>query len=265
MNGAVSLLIALVSYGNSYLTSGNSTHILDFNNSTLIYNNTLSFTNGTYTLKGKVIANDPQQWFVWLKKDGCKRLKIYYRHSNDQSQSKDFETAGFVSGGGDWVIEAVYNGYSNYWRFKEDVTEPKAANNRIWSTQFFVIEYKPSTKSTLSVDIAKHNLSISLTNIIAFAIKENQYSWAKDFERAKKNLTDINPTIDYYKDFVAPNSLPLQAKQLLFSASIADVFGGMGSWNDISYNNKETIELNTKLSADLFDKMNEAIIAALNN
>jgi hypothetical protein len=265
MNGSVSLLIALVSYGNSYLTSGTFTHILDFNNSTLVYNNTLSFTDGTYPLKTDVIANDPQEWFAYLKKDGCKKLKIYYKHSKDQSRSMDFETAGFVGGGGDWIIEAVYNSYSNYWRFKQDVTKPKAANNRIWGTQFFVIKHKPSTKKIPSINISKSNLAVSLKHIMNFAFKVNRKNWAEQFEKAIKNLDDPNPTVDFYKDFIPPNTLSLQAKQLLFSASISDVFGGMGSWNDALYDTNEDNDLNNTLSADLFDKINEAITAALNN
>jgi len=265
MSGPVSLVIALVSYGNAYLASVKTNHNLDFNNSTLIYNNKLSFSDTTPTSKSEVIACSPQQWFAWLKKDGCKKLKVYYRHSGNQSQLKDFESTGFVGSGGDWIIEAVYNTYSNYWGFTEEDTKPKAPDDRIWSTHFFVIKHKPSTKSALSIDIAKHNLSVSLTNIIAFALRENQNTWAKIFERAHKNLTDHSPVVDYYEDFISPNSLSLQAKQLLFSASVADVFGGMGSWNDIGYKTKEANELNSKLSADLFDKMNEAVVAAMNH
>lgn len=265
MNGTVSLVIALVSYGNAYLASDDTNHILDFNNSTLIYNNSLIFTDKITVSKTGIIADSPQQWFAYLKKSGCKKLKIYYRHSDDQSQFKDFENEIFIGGGGVWMIEAVYNNYSKYWGFIQDVTKPKASDNRIWSIQFFISEHKPGAIKTLPINIAKSNLSTALTQIMDFAIKVNRRGWAEQFEKAKKNLDDSNPVVDYYQDFIAPNTLPLQAKQLLFSASLADVFGGMGSWNDAWYDTKEENDLNIKLSTDLFDRINEAIAAALNN
>ena len=40
-----------------------------------------------------------QQWFAFLKKGGCKRLKIYYQHSKDNALNKDFEMAGFCRWG----------------------------------------------------------------------------------------------------------------------------------------------------------------------
>lgn len=263
MNGTVSLIIALVSYGNTYL-SGNHQYLLDFNNSTLVYNNSLIFNNYKNTLETHVIANSPQQWFEFLKKDDCKKLRIFYRHSENQLQLKDFESAAFVGGGGNWMIEAVYNNHSNYWGFNEESNKSKT-DNRIWKTEFFVVKNKVSSQKSESIDKAKHNLFVALTNITMFAVKENQKHWVGEFERAKKVLTDPNPTVEYYTDFIVPASLSLQAKQLLFSANIADVFGGMGSWNDILYDTKEADNLNKKLSADLFDKINDAILTALNN
>ena len=50
-------------------------------------------------------------------------------------------------------------------------------------------------------------------------------------------LNSKNPAVEYYNDFIPGDALSLQARQLLFSASKAYVFGGMGSWNDNIYSN----------------------------
>jgi predicted butyrate kinase (DUF1464 family) len=56
----------------------------------------------------------------------------------------------------------------------------------------------------------------------------------------------------------------LTAKQLLFSAGNAWVFGGMGSWNDLGFDNKEDNETYDRLSEQLYSNINEAIIASTN-
>jgi hypothetical protein len=263
MNGTLALLVALVSYGNEYLSQGKSLHKLDFNNSTLIYCNTLEFKDSNSS--SSVIANNPQEWFGFLKKNGCKRLKIYFQHSNE-SQSKDFQTSALVGGGGIWMIEASYNKYSNYWDCTESVTNEDAKDNRIWKIQFTLIKKNQHVldKQT-SVDNTKNELAISLNKIMAFASKHGLEHWANVFKKAKANLNSSHPAMDYYKDCIIEDQFSLKSKQLLFSASIADVFGGMGSWNDMMFSNPEEEKLNQELSADLYDKINQSITVAVNS
>jgi len=262
MNGPVSLLIALVSYGNAYFANGDKAPTLDFNNSTLIYNSTLTFSEKTSDDPNKLIAENPKGWFNFLKKAGCKKLEIHYSHSN---QGSDFQSAGFVGGGGNWFIEAKYNTHSDYWVYSESVLKKNAPDKRIWGTSLTVIKNtKPSPLQSLPINEARQNLHIALTKIAEFAANQKINFWKTVFDKANNNLTNPNPQVDYYKDFVISERLSLKAKQLLFSASLADVFGGMGSWND-QFFSKEAEPVNTKLSAELFDKINDAVIAAINN
>lgn len=86
----------------------------------------------------------------------------------------------------------------------------------------------------------------------------------KIFDKANNNLINADPQVEYYVDFIIPSRMSLKAKQLLYSASVADVLGGMGSWNDHFFP-KDVEPINNKLSADLFDRINDAVIAAMNN
>ena len=265
MNGTLALFIALISYGNEYLAKGTSLHHLDFNNTTLIYCNNLAFTDGDgRTPNGTMVAHSPQEWFKFLKENGCKRLKIFFYHSNDQSKIKDFESAGFGGGGGQWIIEAVYDNYANYWTCKENVTDRDRKDKRIWDTRFYTIAKKqPVVAFGLSPEKAKANLSESLKKIMTFAYDTKSNYWAEVFKKARENLDSAHPVVEYYKDCIVADDYSLQSKQLLFSASVASVFGGMGSWNDIVYP-PEQEKINTRLSADLYDRINEAIIVAVN-
>jgi len=179
---------------------------------------------------------------------------------------KDFESAGFVGGGGEWIIEADYDTYANYWGHKQMVTKPVAKDKRIWNEQFLLIKAKqPALSLPISEATAKKNLSVALNKIIAFATKTGSDYWAGIFTKANNSLSSDHPVVEYYRDFIVENQHSLQSKQLLSSASRAYVFGGMGSWNDILYSTSELEKTNTQLSSELYDRINEAIIVALNN
>jgi len=259
MNGSLALVLALISYGNNYIVNNQSSLILDFYNSTLIGYNSLVFYDNS-----NVIAKTPEEWFNYLKKDGCKKLRACYIHSN-QIQSKDFQTAGAVGGGGNWIIEAVYNDHSNFWSYTMKLVDRNATDRRIWRTEFYVIKNKKSIgEPQQTIEGAKHELSTQLRQIEIFASENKSHDYAKVFDRAIDMLSDPAPSINYYKDFVVKEQLSLSAKQLLFSACEAYVFGGMGSWNDVYITDEQKYQLYQKLTEELFDQVNQSIITAIN-
>lgn len=259
MNGSLALLIALVSYGNNQIVNGHSLPILDFKNSTLIYNDRIIFHDNL-----TIAALNPEEWFNYLKKDGCKKLRIYYTHS-DQSQLKDYQTSGLVGGGGDWVIEAVYTNYSNFWVSSMRVVNRNASDNRIWETEFHVIKNKPSiAQQDISIEKAKAELSAQLIQIEKFAAENGLSGYAETFCKVNDMLSDFNPTVEYYADFIVTDYLSLPARQLLFSACSAYVFGGMGSWSDYYFSDNATDRIYNELTEKLYERVNQSIIVAIN-
>ena len=266
MNGTLALLIALISYGNEYLSKGVSFHQLDFSNSTLLYCNKIEFNTTDSLSNILTVANSPQHWFEFLKTEGCKKLRICYRQSNSKSHIRDYQSDSFLGGGGQWLIEAIYNNYSGYWTFDQRVTQPNAADKRILSVSLNAIQEKsPQLSPVLPVEKARQDLSAALAAIEEFAATNKQDRWAGIFKKAFETLNNPKPNIDYYKDFIINDQYSVPRKQLLFSASLADVFGGIGSWNDILYSNIEANKISIQLSADLYDKINAAVVAAVNN
>lgn len=192
------------------------------------------------------------------------KFRLVYDHSKEL-QMKDYESAGFVGGGGVWQIEAVYIDHSDYWESAEVVVNENAADKRIWSTKLKIAAKNQGGSSLLiPKQTAKEQLAVALKNIIRFASEHKSDEWVKVFKTSNKQLTDTHPTIAYYKDIVVKKQYSLESIQLLSAATTAYVFGGMGSWNDILYPTDKENKTNAELTADLYDKVNNAIIAAIN-
>jgi hypothetical protein len=105
MTGAMAQQIALISYGNEYLSNGTIYPNFGSDNSTFQYCNSVRFIEFKKPLFGskpkmKVLTNSSTEWFKLLKQSGCKNLRLYFKHSEGNPQAPDHQLAGFVGGGG---------------------------------------------------------------------------------------------------------------------------------------------------------------------
>lgn len=272
MTGTLSQIIALTGFGNDYLKNDNLPEDFYPGNLTFQFCNTVDFREFKkkfFFLKPKEsqIANTPIEWFKYLKNDGCRSLRLYFEYSKDQSFANDHKLAGLVGGGGSWLIEAIYDSYSNYWANRWEVTNQDAPDNKIWTVNYGMT-VKKQQKSNLQIDQnkIKERLNKTLTEIAEFAYKQDLENWGKQFESAKNTLNNETPNNSYYnKNLIPTNNYSLTAKQILYSAGSSWVFGGMGSWNDLGFEGKEDNELYDRLSAQLYDDITQAIISATNS
>jgi hypothetical protein len=271
MTGTLAQIIALTAFGNDFLKNG--TIPTDFNsaNTTFQFCNKVDFREFKklfFFLKPKetVIANNPTEWFQYLKSDGCKHLRLYFEYSKAQSFAKDHKLAGLVGGGGSWLIEAVYDNHSNYWANRWEVTNQNALDNKIWTVNYGMTVKKQHI-SNLQIDNQKikEKLRQTLSEIADFAFRQDLKSWGEQFDKAKLTLDSLTPENSYYHtDLIPVDKYSLIAKQIIFSAGSAWVFGGMGSWNDLGFDSKEDNETYDRLSEQLYSNINEAIIAGTN-
>ena len=89
--------------------------------------------------------------------------------------------------------------------------------------------------------------------------------WTKDFTRSLEALESSAPAFPF-GDMLPPSGFPLEARQLLAAAAQAYVFGGMGSWNDMSLpNNPEVIKEYEEIGTELYDAIQFAILMASNS
>ena len=272
MTGPLAQIVTLSAFGNDYLNNKRLPEYFYKNNFSFQFCNKVDFRifkKPFFFIKKKevVIADNPNDWFDYLKNDGCRKLSLYFQNSKDQSLAKDYKLAGLVGGGGTWLIEAVYDNYSNVWANRWEVTQKDDPQNNIWT-----VNYGMTIKqcSTMNVQIdqqrCKHELNETLTEIETFAFLQNLEHWGNQFKSAREALYCNAPEKSYYnKELVPIDRFSLISKQILFAAGTAWVFGAMGSWNDLGFETKGDNDRYESLTETLYKRVNQAIISAVNS
>ena len=270
MNGTLAQLIALTSFGNSYMNSQEANGFYP-GNSTFQYCNTVDFRTFKKPLFGKqkeiIVASNPNSWFEHLKAEGCKKLRLYYETHQPDGNAKEHQLAGFVGGGGTWLIEAVYNKSSNYWANRWEVTNQEAEDRRIWTVNYGrTLSNERTTNQQLNISELRQQLKSTLTEISDFAFKQNFENWGKTFENALNSLDSQEPQDSFYHtDILDSDIYELTNRQLLFAAGKCYVFGGMGSWNDLWLQDENEQANYDRLTSRLYELVNSSIVASINN
>lgn len=270
MDDTLSQKLSLISYGNEYINTGKL--IPGYNqHSVFQYCKKISFKTykESFFSKRKTInaGATPEEWFHFLKQDDCRELKLFYQHSKDQSQFKDFQTAGLVGGGGTWLIEAIYKKHSDFWYAHWNFQDEENTEQRGWLIEYEVVaQKKPTANIQLLLNPAKEELKISLKEIETFARQQKLDTWTEWFSKALATTESENPGSDfYYADLIVNKNYELTARQLVFGASQSWVFGAMGSWNDIGFSDKEVTANYEKLTAALYETVIKAFLAGINS
>jgi hypothetical protein len=264
MNGTTSQLLSLITHGNYFLTTGQISAGYYPNNVTFKFCNKVNFlhllTQADGTTEELVFAADPIEWFNLLQREGCRQLKAYYHPSEGNANgTPDHQLAGFVGGGGTWLIEAIYPSYSDFWAPRWEVTAKDDPEQKIWSvgygrtvTQAETINFSPDP-----VQVEK-GLEEILTDIHSFALDHQLNNWADIFQGSA-------PANNWFGSQINENGYDQSALQLMYAAMSAHVFGGMGSWNDLSFETPEDNKAYGELSYYLYDYINRALISSVNS
>jgi len=271
MNGILSQILSLISYGNHHLKFADVDAQYFPHNVAFKFCNQVSFLHLGAEPNGadgeKVVAADPLSWFNLLKQENCKELKAYYHPSEENEQgTPDYKLAGFVGGGGIWLIEAIYPTHSDFWASRWEVNQPDAPDQNIWSVSY---GRTVSAAETINFcpDVEKMTLAMEaiLTDIHEFASEKQLDNWADVFQRALDLLKGNQPSADWYKDLIYESDYSENAMRLVRSAMAAHVFGGMGSWNDLGFDNQADNETYEELSYYLYDNINRALLSGINS
>ncbi len=272
MIGSLAQIVALVTYGNDFLKNGKLT--VDFypGNSTFQFCNRVDFKEIVQTpfstnIQETPVADDPLNWLHKIKADGCNRLRLFFQHSQqNEGKTKDYKLAGMVGGGGYWYIEAVYTSYSDLWYNYWKGTQPDDPDQKVWSVTYGLThKHQPIIDFQVDCVTVRKKLQRTLTDIANFAFRHDLEYWGKWYDNAWQILDSQNPEQYYYHKDLIPANYALAARRILFAAGTAWAFGGMGTWNDLSFPNKEENDIYEKLSERLYTEFNEAIITAINS
>jgi hypothetical protein len=155
------------------------------------------------------------------------------------------------------------DGHSEYWTADWRVWNQDAPDRRIWRVSYRREQTRPSELYTgRNLAIVKQALRHSLTEIRVFAERYTEGAFTANFEAALDALDDSSADVGYHKDIAVPGQLNADAESLLKAAMGAWVFGGMGSWNDMGFEQPLQTEYEN-VSDRLFEVVHEAIEASV--
>lgn len=205
-----------------------------------------------------VTAADPNTWLERVRTfDG-----LWLDYTDRGKWVGDRMTVGFVGGGHRWLIGAVNGSVTEIWEGHDTLGDRNATDGKIWTTHYVRLDadWKETRTRGRSVGELKTALDGTLAKIEAFARQQKLADFAGDFGAARKALT-ARPRAD---PMLVDAMLPEDAAQLWAAIGAAWVFGGMGSWNDMSFDGEDgkTYEA---LSDQLFGELNEAVAAVANS
>jgi hypothetical protein len=276
MTGDISRGITLTTYGTAFLQNNYDISGLTLDHPSFTFENKVEFLFFKKHFFSKPTwhqyADSPINWLKKLKKEGCKELRLVFRPDNSISLNgqkvPDHKLAGFVGGGGHRYIQTIFEKSADLWQSKEVVTDKDAPDRRIWTISYgrTITGQQIQAKIQYNIDNIKQKLKGILTEISAFANKENQSFWSKEFDTAINLLDSPTPFVNNQDNRIIPaEKMNLKLIQLLAGSGKAWCFGGMGSWNDISFIDKDKQTTYDKLTAELYDIVNESYIAVANS
>lgn len=243
MIGDVAQIITIASYGNEFLNNG--LEKLDCrNHSSFCSIGDPVYKNGFDDHAKRL---DTNKWYEYIKKQGCTQIRIFY---NVVDPKKD---GVLINESINWVVEAVFNGYSDYWTY-----HLRYGSGGWWAK----IEKSESHQSIISKQddlvFRKDDLDEKLERLIEFSSQLAWGNWAKNFRDMKNILYSDSPTLpDFHKDLIVAKNYSLLARQVLYSAVSSWCFTGMGSWSD----NGDFPEI----TRDLFFSVCDAYVASVNS
>lgn len=269
MTGIIAQIVALISHGNHYFNGGSLGPEFIAKNTAFQFCDRVIFRtpqkpSWLFRTRTELVATNPTAWFRSLRESSAKHLRLRYLHTAEE-QTRDYMMAGFVGGGGHWLIEAqMESDRCVAWRNQWEVIDADQPENRIWSVSYFSdgVE-RETTESGGSPEASRQRLETALKEIIEFAIA-NDLGWVDHFEKGISALSSSSPEVDFsHQDLLVREMYTLEQRQLFYSAGLAWCFGGMGWWNDVYLEPGELQDRHERVSAELFDAINQALETVL--
>jgi hypothetical protein len=271
MNGELAELIALAAYGSVYIAEGASTPPELFPTASVFkYTNAVEFRRSVRRLgllKTEIdIGKDCASWYSDLRDRGVVELRLV-RFDGAARTSKfpglpAHTLAGFSNGTPMGLTTRYRDESQELWTGTWTVTVPKHADQRIWSVRFDGAPFTGTSHQVPTPPAAAQRLDRALDGVSAFAAPHKLLrEWKDVFLTARAMLVADAPVIRDHPDMLPPNGYSVAARRLVAAASVAWVFGGMGSWNDISVGNADSYRV---VTMELYEAVLDAIVAGTN-
>ena len=168
--------------------------------------------------KGESTELSVSDWFEHLKEKGLKDLKLFCPISVE-----DRGILGFSNTTQSSILCFYKDGKASYFLPNWE----SASTGRGWDVAYTEYEWRSPSQDIPHYENNIEEFKDILARIEDLAIKIECENFAKVFHSARNQLLDL----DAVKVLEEPQ-IPPQNQNIFRAASVADVFGAMGSWND---------------------------------
>ena len=272
MNGELAQAIALATHGTAWLRdpAARLPAALAMDSSTFQYLRSVEFTLEERRWLGprrlRATMPDVATWLERLRGNGIERLWLVIpavRGHRLGSHVIDAHMLAGFAGGAEWLLQGT--GRSNeLWSAAWEVGAPQAEDNRIWDVRYHgVVKARGRPPTEPPIEAAADSLRSALIDVREFAGAHDLSPWTETFGEALDALEADAPEIPYHRDMV-PVAYPRAAQRLLVAAAQSWVFGGMGSWNDLGFEDTSAKNRYQDLSRRLYSSMLAAFVAGVN-
>jgi hypothetical protein len=235
----------------------------------LQYTQLVNFAEPADAERELVLAQDPPEWLQLLRANGVTSVKV--AHGVQTDGPMDRMTSGFVGGGRRWLIHTSSGDSHDSWlprlaldhEERQRMIKMRDRNAKIWRSSYLRQDEASHGPFDADLDGAAAALEAALGDIIAFAAAQKVIAWVETaFEPALWILQGRRGVdLDHSRLDFKPFARDPRAARLLNAVMPAWVFGGMGSWNDQVFEDREEYE---RVSGALYAAVHRAIAAAVN-
>lgn len=259
MNVELAQTIALIAYGNAYLSSGDmEPRELFPTHSTFQFVSNVTFQRSKEPRKPGILANDTQSWIFDLGIDGTRYLKLDVL--NLQHLPTPYATSLFTAGN-TWVIQTDKG---QCWQPIWSLVQQKSRQSRMWKVEYWERANIPVIGDFPDIQSAYQDLENCLVEAQDFSMRR-KFGWEKWFEKALQLLHDPSPVLPFYADLLPSVLKNIRVRQLLAGTLQAWVFGGLGSWNDV-YIADSSLEMEyQKVSKSLYKAVMQSVVSVTNS
>lgn len=262
MNAKLAQAIALVAFGNAFLRDVSLRVAPELIRYHSTFKNVQEVRFVRYKRRwracGRVFAvHDPGQWLAILKEANAREIKLGSRSQLPQPFSENLDHI--------LALEVRMEEHLELWVPSWKLRRWRRSNDKIWAVTYKGFRQSESTVPALQIGQTTMELKEALHQIRRFTLDHKLFTWGDQFRAALALLSDTNPTIPYFPDLL-PNipSVDLAVRRLLAAAVQGWVFGGMGTWNDIVFNEKSVVLDYRSVTGRLYAAVCRAIYAAVN-
>jgi hypothetical protein len=263
MDGELAQLVAVVAHGNAYLSGRVPAPELAHSNSTFKYVESVRFVrpSGAGSIDRAPLATATAAWFEALGSLGAERIWLVIPRIPNR------RFAAFANAGPAAMLVCARDS-AELWTASWSVISPRPKRTGLSRVLY---ESSPSSSSgVFAVSSSKlagatEELRGAIRESVALARAEDRLSQFGEWLRKADELLDAaEPKAPYHPDLLPAVGYPIASRRLLAACVRAWVFGGMGSWNDVGFDDEDLEAEYERISERLWQALLGGVVSATN-